>query len=168
MLQSIWLLPITNCELLRDVFHLPNNNCELLFAFGVCHAPIAKCCLALVFCGKNQAVIPLASQQGGEGCVIKKNSRSHRRRRSRAGFPFLLIRKTTPASRSSDAARHFMDRSATPVCSDARRRNYAGPNVWTLQFPAEETTSGDVVSRSSTDKLHEIARIVARGKYGNA
>src|SRR6266699_3061405 len=33
-------------------------------------------------------VIPLlASPQGGEGCVIKKISRSHRSRRSRGGFP---------------------------------------------------------------------------------
>src|SRR6267143_2566350 len=49
------------------------------------------------------------------GCVIKKISRSHRSRRSRGGFPFCIHRKTTPASRSEDAARHFIDRSATPA-----------------------------------------------------
>ena len=54
------------------------------------------------------------------GCVIKKISRSHRSRRSRGGFLF-IHRKTTPASRSEDAARHFIDRSAIPPCGDARR-----------------------------------------------
>src|SRR5437588_5837245 len=53
------------------------------------------------------------------GCVINKITRSHRSRRSRGGFPFVLNRKTTPASRSRrlrDTSRHFIDRSATPPC----------------------------------------------------
>src|SRR6267143_2492430 len=36
-------------------------------------------------------------------------------------FSFCIHRKTTPASRSEDAARHFIDRSAAPPCGDARR-----------------------------------------------
>src|SRR5262249_2012022 len=55
------------------------------------------------------------------GCVIKKIWRSQQNRRSRGGFPFVLNRKTTPASRSADAAQHFTGRSASPPCSDARR-----------------------------------------------
>src|SRR5262249_37403839 len=76
----------------------------------------------------------LESPQGGEGCVIEKMSRSHTRSASAiarslkekltqpgVGFSSFLNRKTTPASRSVDASRHFIDRSATPPCSDARR-----------------------------------------------
>src|SRR5262249_21991764 len=70
----------------------------------------------------ESGVIPLlASRQGGEGCVIKKISRSRRSSRSRGGFPFALNRKTTPASRSAEVSRHFSYRSATPPCGDARR-----------------------------------------------
>src|SRR5215471_5479021 len=36
-------------------------------------------------------------------------------------FSTRIHRKTTPASRSADASRYFIDRSATPPCSDARR-----------------------------------------------
>src|SRR5262249_52868084 len=36
-------------------------------------------------------------------------------------FSFALDRKTTPSSRSAEASRHFVDRSATPPCGDARR-----------------------------------------------
>jgi hypothetical protein len=36
-------------------------------------------------------------------------------------FLFVLNRKTTPASRSAEASRHLIDRSATPPCGDARR-----------------------------------------------
>src|SRR5713226_227275 len=32
-----------------------------------------------------------------------------------------IHRKTTPASRFTEASRHFIDRSATPPCGDARR-----------------------------------------------
>ena len=50
---------------------------------------------------------------------MKKISRSHRKQTQRGGFPFGLSRKTTPASRSAEASRHFVNRSATPCC-DAR------------------------------------------------
>jgi len=39
-------------------------------------------------------------------------------------FLFVLNRKTTPASRPLEAPQHFIDRSATPPCSDARRGMY--------------------------------------------
>ena len=55
------------------------------------------------------------------GCVIKKISRSLRSRRSRGGFPFSIHRNTTPASRTADASRYFLDRSATPPRGYARR-----------------------------------------------
>jgi len=55
------------------------------------------------------------------GCVTNKISRSHRSRRSRGGFPFALIRKTTPASLSSGCFAISYQSSATPPCSDARR-----------------------------------------------
>src|SRR5438552_3995739 len=68
---------------------------------------------------ESGVIFPLHHRKEG-GCAIKKISRSHRSRRSRGGFPFCIHRKTTPASRSEDAARHFIDRSATPPCGDAR------------------------------------------------
>src|SRR5262249_19559275 len=42
---------------------------------------------------------------------------------TQAGVVFLSVlnRKTTPASRSADASRHFINRSASPPCGDARR-----------------------------------------------
>ena len=36
-------------------------------------------------------------------------------------FLFVLNRKTTPSSRSAEASRDFIDRSATPPCGDVRR-----------------------------------------------
>ena len=36
-------------------------------------------------------------------------------------FSLCINRKTTPASRSADASRHSLGRSATPPCGDARR-----------------------------------------------
>src|SRR5438093_9828542 len=73
-------------------------------------------------------VIPLlASPQGGVACVIKKISRSHDADAAGVVFLFLLIRKTTPASLSADASRHFIDCSASPPCGDARRGIHSVP-----------------------------------------
>src|SRR5438034_1674228 len=55
------------------------------------------------------------------GCVIQKISRSHRKPTQPGWFSFCINRKTTPSSRSADASRHFIGRSATPPCGDARR-----------------------------------------------
>src|SRR5207247_7138964 len=63
----------------------------------------------------------LASQQGGVAAPIQKMLRSLLSGRSRGGFPFVFNRETTPASRSADASRYFIPRSATPPCRDARR-----------------------------------------------
>ncbi len=63
----------------------------------------------------------LASPQGGVAAPIQKMLRSLLSGRSRGGFPFVFNRETTPASRSADASRHFIPRSATPPCRDARR-----------------------------------------------
>src|SRR5262249_45480040 len=40
-------------------------------------------------------------------------------------------RKTTPVSRLADAPRHFLDRSATPPCCDARRGVLHSCNLFT-------------------------------------
>jgi len=42
-------------------------------------------------------------------------------RRRRGGVPCPVDRNTTPSLRKADAARYFLDRSATPPRSDARR-----------------------------------------------
>jgi hypothetical protein len=68
--------------------------------------------------GRNSPPCITARRGGG---VIKKISRSHRNRRRRGGFPFVLDRKTTPSSRPAEASRHLIDREATPPCGDARR-----------------------------------------------
>ena len=62
---------------------------------------------------------------------MKKISRSHRKQTQRGGFPFGLSRKTTPASRSAEASRHFVNRSATPCC-DARGGIAHYCNLFTL------------------------------------
>jgi hypothetical protein len=66
------------------------------------------------------------------GCVIKKISRSprsasaiarslKRSRRSRGGFPFVLIGTPPRPRETADASRYFLDRSATPPRGYARR-----------------------------------------------
>jgi len=55
------------------------------------------------------------------GCVINKMSRSHRNRRRRGGFLLCSQSENHPGLAVADAARHFIDCSATPPCGDARR-----------------------------------------------
>src|SRR5258705_11564584 len=55
------------------------------------------------------------------GCVIKKNVAQRPKRTQPGWFSFCIHRKTTPASRSAEASRYLLDRSATPPCGDARR-----------------------------------------------
>ena len=85
----------------------------------------------------NRAATPLlASPQGGEGCVIKKMSRSHRSRRSRGGFPFVSVGKP-PRPRDQRMLRDiFIGRSATPPCGDARRGITLDSDVHTFIDPA--------------------------------
>jgi len=53
------------------------------------------------------------------GCVTNQMVRSHRKRRSRGGFP----------------SRHFLGRSATPPCGDARRGVRSSAISGSLCFP---------------------------------
>src|SRR5881396_2119043 len=69
-----------------------------------------------------RGVIPLlASPQGGVAASSRKYGEATEADAAGVVFLFVLIRKTTPASLSTDASRHFIDRSATPPCGDARR-----------------------------------------------
>src|SRR5262249_22403070 len=68
----------------------------------------------------NKAVFP-SFHHRKEWLRHQKNFAKPQNRRSRGSFPSVLNRKTTPASRSADAAQHFTGRSATPPCGDARR-----------------------------------------------
>src|SRR5207247_10504172 len=67
-------------------------------------------------------VIPLlASLQGGVAASSRKCCEATEVDAAGVVFLFLLNRKTTPASRSAEASRYLLDRSATPPCGDARR-----------------------------------------------
>src|SRR5881397_3791016 len=67
-------------------------------------------------------VIPLlASPQGGVAASSRKCCEAAEADAAGVVFLCVLNRKTTPASRSADASRHFINRSATPPCGDARR-----------------------------------------------
>src|ERR1051326_3979114 len=68
------------------------------------------------------AHIPLlASPQGGGAASLIKCREATETDADGVVFLFVLSRKTTPASRSAEASRNFIDRSATPPCIDARR-----------------------------------------------
>src|SRR5437016_12266872 len=70
----------------------------------------------------SRAAIPLlASPQGGVAASSIRYCEATEA--AAAGVVFLLVfdRKTTPASRSAEASRYFVTRSATPPCGDARR-----------------------------------------------
>jgi hypothetical protein len=49
----------------------------------------------------------------------RKMSRSHRSLTQTGWFSFRARSENHPSSRSSEAARHFLTRSATPPCGDA-------------------------------------------------
>jgi hypothetical protein len=58
------------------------------------------------------------------GCVINKCCEATETDAAGVVFLFVLNRKTTPASRSAEASRGFIGRSATPPCGGARRGIY--------------------------------------------
>src|SRR5260370_14171340 len=60
------------------------------------------------------------------GCVFNKMSRSHRSRRSRGGFPFVLNRKTTPASRQR-RLRDILLIARPPLLAVMQGGEYAAP-----------------------------------------
>src|SRR5438105_3002555 len=92
----------------------------------------------------------LASPQGGVAASLKKyreatetdaagrEARARQREAVIVVFLFVLNRKTTPASRLSEASRRFIDRSATPPCGDARR-GMASPKLLDIFFTAPMT-----------------------------
>src|SRR5438552_16471767 len=63
----------------------------------------------------------LASPQGGVAASSRKYCEATEADAAGVGFLCVLNRKTTPASRSAEASRHLLGRSATPPCGDARR-----------------------------------------------
>src|SRR5215471_9558700 len=62
----------------------------------------------------------LASPQGGVAASSRISAKPPKPTQP-GWFSALRARKTTPSSLSKDASRHFLDRSATPPCGDARR-----------------------------------------------
>src|SRR5206468_12792557 len=78
-------------------------------------------------------------------------------------FSFCSYRKTTPSSRSADASRYFLDRSATPPCSDARRGVTLDGNLFTAPLARDyilgcnvecEPSRVQYVSASRSQVLH--------------
>src|SRR6266446_10767946 len=68
-----------------------------------------------------------------EGCLRHQENFAKPPKLTQTGwFSFWSHRKTTPSSRSADASRYFLDRSATPPCGDARRG--VAPTVALRQF----------------------------------
>src|SRR6266699_77157 len=68
-----------------------------------------------------------------EGCLRHQENFAKPPKLTQTGwFSFWSHRKTTPSSRSADASRYFLDRSATPPCVDARRG--VAPTVALRQF----------------------------------
>src|SRR5213593_4860896 len=62
-----------------------------------------------------------ASRKGGEAASSRRCREATDADADGVVFLFVLTWKTTPASLSADAPRHFIDCSATPPCGDARR-----------------------------------------------
>src|SRR6266446_5011674 len=68
-----------------------------------------------------------------EGCLRHQKNFAKPPKLTQTGwFSFCSDRKTTPSSRSADASRYFLDRSATPPCGNARRG--VAPTVALRQF----------------------------------
>src|SRR5437867_10353410 len=69
----------------------------------------------------NLALLPSLHHRK-EGCLRHQENFAKPPKLTQTGwFSFCSHRKTTPSSRSADASRYFLDRSATPPCGDARR-----------------------------------------------
>src|SRR2546427_13240479 len=74
-----------------------------------------------------------------EGCLRHQENFAKPPKLTQTGwFSFCSHRKTTPSSRSADASRYFLDRSATPPCGDARR-GVAPPVALPQFFTAPQT-----------------------------
>jgi tetratricopeptide (TPR) repeat protein len=78
---------------------------------------------ALIGSAKNwsQALFPSLHHRK-EGWLRHQSNVAQPPKQTQTGwFSFCLNRKTTPASLPAEASRHFINRSATPPCGDARR-----------------------------------------------
>ena len=80
---------------------------------------------------ESRAIPLLASPQGGVSASSTNFAKPPKLTQT-GWFSFCSYRKTTPSSRSADASRYFLDRSATPPCGDARRG--VAPTVALRQF----------------------------------
>src|SRR5437879_13166136 len=91
---------------------------------------------------QSSAIPLLASPQGGVAASSIRYCEATEA--AAAGVVFLLVfdRKTTPTSRSAEASRYFVTRSATPPCGDARTGICSIPICSHLHRPPlQETTS---------------------------
>ena len=79
---------------------------------------------------ESSAIPLLASPQGGVSASSTNFAKPPKLTQT-GWFSFCSYRKTTPSSRSADASRYFLDRSATPPCGDARRGVTLDCNLFT-------------------------------------
>src|SRR6266566_9304143 len=94
--------------------------------------------------GIGGCTIPLlASPQGGVAASSKKFRAATEPDAAGVVFLCVLTRKTTPASRSADASQHFINRSATPPCGDARRG--IGSILIVCQVPVRISSGSDAL-----------------------
>src|SRR5213592_4848284 len=80
----------------------------------------------------ESSVIPLLASPQGGWLRHQVNFAQPPKLTQTGWFSLCSHRKTTPSSRSADASRYFLDRSATPPCGDARRG--VAPTVAQRQF----------------------------------
>src|SRR6266446_10607485 len=75
-----------------------------------------------------------------EGCLRHQKNFAKPPKLTQTGwFSFCSHRKTSPSSRSADASRYFLDRSATPPCGDARRGVTLDCNLFTGPMTARSS-----------------------------
>src|SRR5881409_3472228 len=104
-------MPPAQRPLRQGVEKLESRNCG-----GALYADVKKCRNF-----SDRRIPLLASPQGGEAASSEKFCEATQADAAGVVFLFVFNRKTTPASQSAEASRHFIDRSATPPCGDARR-----------------------------------------------
>ena len=90
---------------------------------------------------ESSAIPLLASPQGGVSASSENFAKPPKLTQT-GWFSFCSYRKTTPSSRSADASRYFLDRSATPPCGDARRGVTLDCNLFTAPMTAHDLATG--------------------------
>src|SRR5437870_1714670 len=68
----------------------------------------------------------------------------------------LLNRKTTPSSRSAEASRHLIDRSATPPCGGARRGILLDSNSFTSSMTADNISPVESPALGFAQKIGQV------------